>query len=85
MFWRTFERRRPPTVAPRSISLFLCNELRLQNEWRPYAEGPKKYLLVASIAKFSELWGPLWSGFSCINMTVVIKYFNMLLSCPAAF
>jgi hypothetical protein len=44
---RTFKIRRPPIVAPRSVSSFPCNELRLQNERRPYAEGPKKYLLVA--------------------------------------
>jgi hypothetical protein len=27
-FLRTFEGRRPPTVAPRSIDLFLCNKFR---------------------------------------------------------
>ena len=42
MFLRTFGRRRPPTVAPRSINLFLCNKFRLQREWRPLAEGSKK-------------------------------------------
>jgi hypothetical protein len=28
-FLRTFGRGRPPTVAPRSINLFLCNKFRL--------------------------------------------------------
>jgi hypothetical protein len=41
VFLRTFERWRPPTVAPHSISLSLCSKLRLRNEQRPYAEGPK--------------------------------------------
>jgi hypothetical protein len=31
-FLRTFEGRRPPTVAPRSIDLFLYNKFRLQRE-----------------------------------------------------
>jgi hypothetical protein len=62
MFLRTFGRRRPPTVAPHIISLFPCNKLRLRNEQRPYAEGPKKHLPFARIAKISELWGPLCSG-----------------------
>jgi hypothetical protein len=62
MFLRTFERRRPPTVAPRSISLFLDDKLRLRNERRPFAEGPKKHLPFARIAKLSGLWGPLCSG-----------------------
>jgi hypothetical protein len=29
MFLRTFRRRRPPIVAPRSINLFLYNKFRL--------------------------------------------------------
>jgi hypothetical protein len=76
MVKRVFEDLRttkPPTVAPRSISLFPCIKLRLWNERRSYAEGSKKHLPVARITKVSELWGPLWSGFSCINMTVIIK------------
>jgi hypothetical protein len=45
-FLRTFEGRRPPIVAPRSINLFLCNKFRLQRERRPLAEGvtPQCYL-----------------------------------------
>jgi hypothetical protein len=50
MFFRTFERRRPPTVAPRSINLFLCNKFRLQRERRPSAKGLKKHLPFARIA-----------------------------------
>ena len=40
-FFRTFEKGRPPTVASRSINLFLCNKFRLRRERRPLAEGPK--------------------------------------------
>jgi hypothetical protein len=35
------EKEGPPTVAPRSIDLFLCNKFRLRRERRPLAEGPK--------------------------------------------
>ena len=66
MFLRTFGRGRPPTVAPRSITLFLCNKFRLQNEWRPLAEGPKKHLPFARIAKHFVLWAPSLSGTLCI-------------------
>jgi hypothetical protein len=50
---RVFEdlrRRRPPIVAPRSINL-LFNKFRLRHERRPLAEGPKKHLPFARIAK----------------------------------
>jgi hypothetical protein len=40
-FFRTFGKGRLPTVAPRSINLFLCNKVRLRRERRPLAEGPK--------------------------------------------
>jgi hypothetical protein len=52
---RTFERGRPPTVAPRSINLFLCNKFRLRREQRPLAEGPKKHLPFARIAKDTDM------------------------------
>jgi hypothetical protein len=55
MFLRTFRRGRPPTVAPCSINLFICNEFRLRYERRPLAEGPKKHLPFARIANHSEL------------------------------
>ena len=41
VFFRTFVRGRPPTVAPRNINLFFCNKFRLRRERRPLAEGPK--------------------------------------------
>jgi hypothetical protein len=62
MFLRTFGRGRPPTVAPRSINLFLCNKFRLRYERRPLAEGPKKHLHFARIANRSEPWDSLTSG-----------------------
>jgi hypothetical protein len=62
LFLRTFGRGRPPIVAPRSISLFLCNKFRLQKEQRPLAEGPKKHLPFARIAKHSALRAPPLSG-----------------------
>jgi hypothetical protein len=49
-FLRTFGKGRPPTVAPRSVNLFLCNKFRLRRERRPLADGPKKHLLFATIA-----------------------------------
>jgi hypothetical protein len=55
MFLRTFGRRRPPTVAPRSIDLFLCNKFRLRRKRRPLAEGPKKNLPFARIANYTDL------------------------------
>jgi hypothetical protein len=63
--FRTFGRRRPPTVAPRSVILFLCNKFRLRNERRPLAEGPKKHLPFARIAKPSISWGPSCYWFLC--------------------
>jgi hypothetical protein len=62
MFLKTFRRQRHPTVAPHSISLFLCNKLRLRNERRPLAKGPKKHLPLARITKPSGPWGPLCSS-----------------------
>jgi hypothetical protein len=56
MFLRTFGRGRPPTVAPCSINLFLCNDFRLRYERRPLAKGPKKHLPFARIVNHSELW-----------------------------
>ena len=58
MFLRTFGRRRPPTVAPHSVSLFLCNKFRLRRERRPLTEGPKKDLRFARIVNHFELWDP---------------------------
>jgi hypothetical protein len=58
MFLRTFGRGRPPTVAPRSINLFLCNKFRLWHERRPLVEGPKKHHPFARIANHSEPWDP---------------------------
>jgi hypothetical protein len=66
MFLRTFGRGRAPTVAPRSISLFLYNKFKLRKERRPLAEGLKKYLPFARIAKHSVLWAPSLSGALCI-------------------
>jgi hypothetical protein len=40
MFLRTFGRGRPPTVATRSINLFLCNKFKLRRERSPLAEAP---------------------------------------------
>jgi hypothetical protein len=73
VFLRTFERGKPPTVAHRSISLFLCNEFRLRNERRPLAEGPKKYLPFARIARHSVLWDPSLSGVLRIYTRVCIE------------
>jgi hypothetical protein len=75
VFLRTFERWMPPIVAPRSISSFLCNELRLRNERRPYAEGPKKHLPSLN-SEISKLWGPFRSGSLSINRTIIIKYLS---------
>jgi hypothetical protein len=58
MFLRNFERGRPPTVAPRSINLFLCNKFKLRRERRPLAEGLKKHLSFARITNHSEPWDP---------------------------
>jgi hypothetical protein len=58
IFLRTFERGRPPIVAPRNINLFLCNKFRLRRERRPLAEGPKKHLPFARIANLSESRDP---------------------------
>jgi hypothetical protein len=49
-------KRKAPTVAPRGINLLLCNEFRVRYERRPFAEGPKKHLPFARIAKHSEPW-----------------------------
>jgi hypothetical protein len=53
-FFRIFEKGRPPTVAPCSINLFLCNKFRLRRERRPLAKGPKKHLPFARIAKDTD-------------------------------
>jgi hypothetical protein len=58
MFLRTFGRARPPTIATRSIDLFLCNKFRLRRERRPLAKGPKKHLPFVRIANHYELWDP---------------------------
>jgi hypothetical protein len=58
MFLRTFRRRRPPTVAPRSINLFLYNKFRLRRERRPLAERPKKHLPFDRIANDTNMQDP---------------------------
>jgi hypothetical protein len=71
--FRTFGRGRPPTVAPRSISLFLCNKFSLRNERRPLAKGPKKHLPFARIVRHSVLWDPLLSGVLRIYTSVWVE------------
>jgi hypothetical protein len=58
MFLRTFGRGEHPTVAPRSINLFLCNKFRLRHERRSLAKGPKEHIPFARIANHSKLWDP---------------------------
>jgi hypothetical protein len=53
-FLRTFGKGRPPTVAPRSINLFLCNKFRLRRERSLLAEGLKKHIPFARIAKDTD-------------------------------
>jgi hypothetical protein len=69
MFLRTFGRVRPPTVAHRSIILFLCNKFKLRHERRPLAECPKKHLPFARIANHSEPWDPP----SCGALSIYIE------------
>jgi hypothetical protein len=69
MFLRTFGRRRPPTVAPRSINLFYPNKFRLRCERRPLAEGTKKHLPFARIVNHSDPWGPP----SCEALSIYIE------------
>jgi hypothetical protein len=69
MFLRIFGRGRPPTVAHRSINLFLYNKFRLRRERRLLAEGPKKHLPFARIANHSELWDPS----SCGALSIYIE------------
>jgi hypothetical protein len=69
MVSRAFEdlgRGRTPTVAPHSISLFLCNKFRLRYERRPLTEGSKKHLPFVRIANSSESWDPSFNGVLCI-------------------
>jgi hypothetical protein len=56
--FRTFGRGRPPTVAPRSINLFLCNKFKLRRERKPLAEGLKKHLPFARIANITDIQDP---------------------------
>jgi hypothetical protein len=56
--FENLRKRKAPTVAPRSINLFLCNKFRLRRERRPLAEGPKKHLPFARITNHSESWDP---------------------------
>jgi hypothetical protein len=51
-------KRKTPIVAPRNINLFLSNKFRLRRERRPLAEGPKKHLPFARIAKYTDMYGP---------------------------
>jgi hypothetical protein len=76
MVSRVFEhlrKRKAPTVVPRSISLFLCNKFKLRNEQRPLAEGPKKHLPFARIARHYVLWDPSLSGVLRIYTRVCVK------------
>jgi hypothetical protein len=73
MFLRTFRRQKPPIVAPHNISLFLSNKFILRNEHSPLAEGPKKHLLFARIARRFVLWGPSFSGALCIYMRFCVE------------
>jgi hypothetical protein len=80
-FLRTFGRGRPPTVAPRSIDLFLCNKFRLRHGRRPLAEGPKKHLPFARIANGTDMLGPPNCGALCIYIYIyelVLKAFLVL-------
>jgi hypothetical protein len=54
-FLRTFGRGRPPTIAHRSINLFLCSKFRLRRERRPLAKVLKKHLPFARIAKDTDM------------------------------
>jgi hypothetical protein len=80
MFLRTFGRRRPPTVAPRSIDLFLCNKFRLRRERRPLAEGPKKHLPFARIANYTDLRDPPICKALGIKRNLCCEYFSCYLS-----
>jgi hypothetical protein len=84
-FFRTFGRGRPPTVAPRSIDLFLCNKFRLQCERRPLAEGPKKHHPFAGIANHSDLWDPMNFGALSIYRSLCHEYFSCYLVVCAVF
>jgi hypothetical protein len=77
-FFRTFEGRRPPTVAPRSIDLFLCNKFRLRCERRPLAEGPKKHLPFARIANYTDLRDPRICRVLSINRNMCCEYFRAI-------
>jgi hypothetical protein len=86
MFSRTFGRGRSPTVAPRSINLFLCNKFRLRRERRPLAEGPKIHLPFARIENHSKPRDPPNCGALGIYISkVVLQIFFMPSSFHAAF
>jgi hypothetical protein len=72
MFLRTFGRGKPPTVAPRSINLFLCNKFRLRRERRPLAKGPKNTFPFARITNHSELWDPPSGGALSIDIEACV-------------
>jgi hypothetical protein len=69
-------KRKAPTVAPRSISLFLCNKFRLRYERRPLAEGPKKRLPFARIVNRSKLSDPPSGGALNIYRGLCCEYFS---------
>jgi hypothetical protein len=63
------QKRKAPTVAPRSIDFFLCNKFRLRRERSPLTKGPKKDLRFARIANHFELWDPP----NCVALSIYIK------------
>jgi hypothetical protein len=82
-FCRTFGdeawSQQPPTVAPRSIDLFLCNKFRLRHERRPLVEGPKKHLPFARIANHYDPWDPPPCGVLSVYIdTCVVSIFRAI-------
>jgi hypothetical protein len=65
-FFEDLRKRKAPTVAPRSIDLFICNKFRLRHGRRPLAEGPKKHLPFARIANDTNMLDPPIRGALCI-------------------
>jgi hypothetical protein len=67
------QKTKSPNSSPRSIRLFLCNNVRLRNERKPLAEGPKKHLPFARIVRHSVLWDPSLSSASRIYTRVCVE------------
>jgi hypothetical protein len=66
-------KRKAPTVAPRSIDLFLCNKFSLRPGRRPLAEGPKKHLPFARIENVTDMLDPPSHGVLCIYIWARIE------------